>query len=286
MKNSSKMGPKVFIVATPLGNLKDCSLRMKEVLASVDLIACEDTRVTRKLLAALEIKGPPLISYYDQVEERRAEELIRRVQDDGISLAVLSDAGTPCIADPGYRLVKKARERGIPVIPIPGPSALATLISTSGLASDRVLFVGFLPRKEKALREEIQSWRNVRASIVAFETAKRLAATLELMAEQLPSAFVCVGRELTKAFEEIHTLPVAQASQWAKDHKSLKGELSLMIDPGKTDAKSDESRLLEKAKFLRSKGLSNRDIMEFFGDRVEDRKAFYKGLNLSAKRGV
>ena len=150
--------PVIFIVATPIGNLDDLTPRALATLRNVDIIAAEDTRNTRKLLTHFNIQGKELVSYHDHVEDTRSEQLVERLLRDGLSLALVSDAGTPCVADPGYRLVRHAKQNGIKVHPVPGASALTSLVSASGLPSDRVLFVGFLPVKESDIRREIQSW--------------------------------------------------------------------------------------------------------------------------------
>ncbi len=224
--------PVIFIVATPIGNLDDITPRALATLKNVDIIAAEDTRNTRKLLTHFGISGKDLVSYHDHVEEAKSQQLVRRLLDEGKSLALVSDAGTPCVADPGYRLVKVAKENGIKVHPVPGASALTSLVSASGLPSDRVLFVGFLPVKESDMRREIQSWAVTRASVVYFEPTRRLETSLGLIAEIYPEAEVSVGRELTKLYEEIETLPVAQMLDWVRGHSVLKGEAVVMVRPG------------------------------------------------------
>lgn len=275
------MSARIYVVATPLGNREDLSPRARKTLQEAQLIACEDTRRTGQLLRSLEIPYAGLVSYYDANEVQRAEELIQRIQNENLTLALVSDAGTPAIADPGFRLIKLAHEHGIPVVTIPGPSTLSALISVSGLPSDRVLFVGFLPRKKSQVIEEIQIWKKSRASIVAFETPNRLCESLTTIAEHLPSAQVCIGRELTKIYEEVHLFPIKQALQWAEEHTHLKGELALMLDPVLSEEETIHEEwepLLQKAKFLRERGLSAKDLVEFFSDEVVDKKELYKRM--------
>lgn len=221
----------VFIVATPIGNLDDMTPRAIATLKNVDIIAAEDTRNTRKLLTHFGIPGKELISYHDHGEEQRALGLIDRIERDGLSLAVVSDAGTPCVADPGYRLVRLAKERGIKVHPVPGPSALTSLVSASGLPSHRFTFVGFLPTKSKELRAEIMSWAATGGAIVYFEPTRRLESSLLVIADVYPAAQVSIGRELTKLYEEIVTFPVSEALSWVQGHGILKGEAVVMVDP-------------------------------------------------------
>ena len=226
-------GPVVYVVATPIGNLADLSPRARAVLAAVDLIAAEDTRRARTLLGQLQIRPPRLVSYQDHGEAARAESLLATIIDEAASVAIISDAGTPCIADPGYRLVAAARAAGVPVHPVPGPSALTALVSASGLPSDRVLFIGFLPAKAAALRTEVMSWsRAGAASVVFFEPTRRLTKSLAVIAEIYPAARVAVGRELTKLFEETVVMAIADAVIWASAHESLRGEASVMVTPG------------------------------------------------------
>jgi 16S rRNA (cytidine1402-2'-O)-methyltransferase len=233
--------PCIYIVATPIGNLEDLTPRALETLRTADIIAAEDTRNTRKLLTHFNIVGKELVSYHDHVEEFKSQQLVERIQRDGLSLALVSDAGTPCVADPGYRLVRLAKKYNIKVHPIPGASAVTSLVSASGLPSDRFLFVGFLPTKDSDMRREIQSWTVMRASIVYFEPTRRLETSLALIAEIHPRAEVSVGRELTKLFEEIVTRPVAEMLDWVRGHTVLKGEAVVMVYLGERAEAEDAS---------------------------------------------
>ena len=238
-KGEAARGPVVFVVATPIGNLGDLSERAVRTLAGADVIAAEDTRQTRKLLTHLQqtqdargivMGSPDLVAYHDHNEEQQAVKLVERILQRSEVLALVSDAGTPCISDPGFRLVEAAREAGITVHPIPGPSALLALASASGLPTDRLLFTGFPPTKAKALHDEVKSWIAAKASVVFFESTRRLKKTLELMAQDLPEARVAVGRELTKLHEEIFTGSIEAAVAWASAHESMRGEASVMVD--------------------------------------------------------
>ena len=257
MANEKQAEPAIFIVATPIGNLDDLTPRALATLKNVDMIAAEDTRNTRKLLTHFGITGKELISYHDHVEETRSKQLIERIMTDQLTLALVSDAGTPCVADPGYRLVRLAKKEGITVHPVPGASALTSLISASGLPSDRVLFVGFLPTKESELRREIQSWSVARAAVVYFEPTRRLEVSLAAIAEIYPDAEVSVGRELTKMYEEIETLPVEEMLSWIRGHGVLKGEAVVMVHPNvSSDAEEarDEASAVALAKAAALKG--------------------------------
>lgn len=277
--------PVIFIVATPIGNLDDLTPRALATLRNVDIIAAEDTRNTRKLLTHFNITGKELISYHDHVEAVRSEQLVDRLERDGLSLALVSDAGTPCVADPGYRLVRLAKQRGIKVHPVPGASALTSLISASGLPSDRVLFVGFLPTKESDLRREIQSWAVARAAIVYFEPTRRLESSISLIAEIHPHAEVSVGRELTKLYEEIETLPVADALDWVKGHSVLKGEAVVMVHlgeaPAHDEASESESAMAHVEQAARkgfASGKTLKDLLKELGGLGIQRSELYQML--------
>jgi 16S rRNA (cytidine1402-2'-O)-methyltransferase len=233
------MTAQVFVVATPIGNLGDLTERAIRTLASADVIAAEDTRQTRKLLTYLQqtqpargiqVGSPELVAYHDHNEEAQAVRLVSRIKERGEVLALVSDAGTPCISDPGFRLVEAAREAGIHVYPVPGPSALLALASVAGLPSDRILFLGFPPTKPKALDQEIRRWVLAQSSVVFFESTRRLAKTLSRIARSLPGARVAVGRELTKLHEEIFRGSVEDAAGWAAGHEAMRGEATVMVD--------------------------------------------------------
>lgn len=262
----------VYVVATPIGNLDDITQRALNTLKNVDLIAAEDTRNTWKLLNHFGITGKEMVSYHDHGEEKRAETLLDRIQREGLSLAIVSDAGTPCVADPGYRLVHMAKQRGVMVHPVPGPSAVTTLVSASGLPSDRFTFVGFLPSKVAERKREMESWKSLRGSIVFFEATRRLATTLTELVDIHPTCVVSVGRELTKLYEEIVTLPVGEALIWVESHASLKGEAVVMIGFDAKELEDFESAIVEnaehairlRAKAEFSRGKSLKDLLKEF----------------------
>ena len=276
--------PTLYVVATPIGNLDDITPRAIATLKNVDIIAAEDTRNTRKLLSHFNISGAELISYHDHVEDERSEKLISRMIRDGVSIALVSDAGTPCVADPGYRLVRLAKEHGIKVHPVPGASALTSLVSASGLPSDRVLFIGFLPTKESDLRREVQSWIKTNAAVVYFEPTRRLEASLTVIAEIYPNAEVAIGRELTKLYEEIETKPVAEAISWLQGHSVLKGEAVVMVHMGAADEGSEvqSNLLINQAKAAAVRGFSSgktlKDLLKELGGIGLSRTELYQLL--------
>ena len=219
--------PGLYIVATPIGNLGDVTRRSADVLSRCDAVACEDTRVTGKLLKHLGISRP-LWRYDDHSAAEDRARLLEALR--GKAVALVSDAGTPLVSDPGYKLVREARAAGIPVTSLPGPSAPVVALTLSGLPSDRFLFAGFLPAKDKARAETLAELARVRATLVFFETAPRLVKSLEAIGEVLPGREVAVARELTKLYEECRSGTAAELAAHYEAHPP-RGEIVLMIGP-------------------------------------------------------
>jgi len=219
--------PGFYIVATPIGNLGDVTIRAVDVLRSVSLIACEDTRVTGKLLKAYNIKTR-MQRYDDHASESVRERLIETASSEPVAL--VSDAGTPLVSDPGYRLVREARERGVAVTTIPGACAAIAGLTLSGLANDRFLFAGFLPVKEKARKNLLDKLGPVAATLIFYETGPRLVRSLRAMAETWPTREVAVARELTKLHEECRTGPASELMEHYEAHPP-KGEIVVMVGP-------------------------------------------------------
>ncbi len=219
----------LYIVATPIGHLKDVSLRTLETLAAADIVACEDTRVTAKLLQRYGIRAR-MRSYDDHARDADREALLGKVGAGG-SVALVSDAGTPLVSDPGFRLVAEAKARGLPVIPVPGPSALIAALSAAGLPTDRFAFEGFLPPKREARRTRIQALDRFGGTVALYEAPQRLVATLtdlaELLGEEREAA---VARELTKSFEEIRRGPLAELLAHY-EATSPRGEIVILLAP-------------------------------------------------------
>ncbi len=202
MNETTDMEGKLFVVGTPIGNLEDITFRAVKTLKDVDLIACEDTRRAKILLQHYEI-DTPTVSYNEHNERQRIPELIEKLKA-GSSIALLSDAGMPTISDPGYRLVRAARDAEIQVISVPGPSAVTAALSVSGLPSDRFIFEGFLPRKKGKRERKIMEFRDETRTVVIFESVHRIERTLHELAELLGrDRKIAVCRELTKIFEEV-----------------------------------------------------------------------------------
>lgn len=221
------LSPGLYIVATPIGNLGDITLRAITTLRGVAAVACEDTRVTGKLLHHLEIKQR-LIRYDDHASEATRDHILALAGEKPVAL--VSDAGTPLISDPGFKLVRAARERGIAVTSLPGPSAAIMALTLAGLPSDRFLFAGFLPSKDKARREALRGLAAINATLVLYETAPRLTDALAAIGEELPAREIAVARELTKRFEECRT---GSAAELIAHYTAAppKGEIALVIAP-------------------------------------------------------
>ncbi len=220
--------PGLHIVATPIGNLGDITLRALETLAGADAIACEDTRVTRKLLDRYVI-ATPLTPYHDHNAEQARPVLLRRL-GDGASIALVSDAGTPLISDPGFKLVRAAHEAGVPVTALPGASATLAALTTAGLPTDQFFFAGFLPPKQGARRARIAELVRIPATLVLFETGPRLAAALADLAAGLGPREAAVCRELTKLHEEVRRGDLAALAQSCPESES-RGEIVVVIGP-------------------------------------------------------
>ncbi|WP_067731881.1 16S rRNA (cytidine(1402)-2'-O)-methyltransferase [Novosphingobium naphthalenivorans] len=229
------LSPGLYIVATPIGNLSDITLRAVDVLRGVDAVACEDTRVTGKLLHHLGLKKK-LIRYDDHAGEGDRERLLALMENQPVAL--VSDAGTPLISDPGYRLVRTARERGIAVTSLPGPNAAVVAMTLSGLPNDRFLFTGFLPNKAKAREEVLAELGTVPATLVFYETAPRLDAALQAIDAMLPGREVAVARELTKKFEECRSGTPAELAAHYAAHPP-KGEIVLLVAPPSDEPAAD-----------------------------------------------
>jgi len=222
------ISPRLWIVATPLGNPDDLSLRAREVLAAADLILAEDTRRAARLCAQCGLEGRRFLSFHDHNETERQEEVLRLLRD-GHSLALISDAGTPLLADPGYRLVRACRREGLPVSPIPGPPAPAAALSAAGIPPLPYTFLGFLPRDTSGRENLLTAFAHVPGSLVFFERKDRLGESLAVAARILGPREVAVCRELTKAHEEFILLRLENSQTMLPD--TLLGEITVIIGP-------------------------------------------------------
>ncbi len=233
----------LYIVATPIGNLSDMSQRAIEVLQQVDVIAAEDTRHSGFLLQHFAIKTPS-ISLHDHNEQQRSETLLEKLQQ-GESIALISDAGTPLISDPGYKLVSLVREHNIRVVPVPGSCAVITALSASGLASDRFSFEGFLPSKQGARQQALQMLVDESRTMIFYDAPRRLKGTLSDMVEVFgDDRPACLARELTKLHETITTQSLRELLEWvSEDSNQLKGECVLLVEGVKQQKDASETEI-------------------------------------------
>lgn len=220
---------RLWVVATPLGNLGDITLRAKEAIATCDLVACEDTRVTGGLLRHLSI-SKPMLAYHEHNEKEVAVQIADKIAG-GANIALITDAGTPGISDPGFRVTRECRKRGLTVTPLPGPCAIIALLSASGLPTNAFRFIGFLPPKSAARMRFLESIKTADETVVLHESCHRISDFLDEMLEVLGAdRVVCVGRELTKLHETIRTAPLRELVPALKAG-SLKGEFTVAIAP-------------------------------------------------------
>jgi 16S rRNA (cytidine1402-2'-O)-methyltransferase len=233
------MNPGVlYVVATPIGNLEDLTLRALRVLKEVDLVACEDTRRTRGLLTHFGIHVP-VTSYFAHNTLAKGEVLLRALAE-GKSVALVTDAGTPGISDPGFLLVRAARDAGIPVVPVPGPSAVIAALSAAGVPADRFVFDGFLPVKPGRRLHRLEALRALEMTIVCYESPHRVLASLEAIARVFGDAEIVVARELTKQFEEVLRDAPARLREHFARHE-VRGEFTLVIPHTRTRPSDGEN---------------------------------------------
>ncbi|PCI45398.1 MAG: 16S rRNA (cytidine(1402)-2'-O)-methyltransferase, partial [Alphaproteobacteria bacterium] len=238
-KLNKKIMPGLYIVSTPIGNLGDMSFRGRDVLKQADIIACEDTRVTGKLLAYFDV-GTPAISYHDHNEQKVLPLLMEKLTAGQI-VALVSDAGTPLISDPGYRLVKEARAAGFLVSSIPGASAVLAALASAGLPTDRFMFAGFLPGKTMARRKILAELSPLKSTLVFYESPKRLKDSLKDIFEVLGDREAAICRELTKLFEEVRSGHLSELEKHYRKADRPKGEIVIIVGPpGVTEVSEDQ----------------------------------------------
>ncbi|MFC4075564.1 16S rRNA (cytidine(1402)-2'-O)-methyltransferase [Salinithrix halophila] len=236
-KSFDETGGLLYIVGTPIGNLEDVSARVHQTLEQADLIACEDTRHTRKLLSHLGL-AKPMISYHEHNRFSRMEELTDRMEA-GERVALVSDAGMPGLSDPGEELVREAVERGVPVIPVPGPNAALTAVVASGLPAQPFLFVGFLPRHSKERKAELERWRHIPASLLFYEAPHRIRQMLADVQEVLGDREAAIARELTKKHEEWLRGRVSECLTWFEEEQP-RGEMTVVIKGASPETKESQ----------------------------------------------
>ncbi|MEK6410852.1 MAG: 16S rRNA (cytidine(1402)-2'-O)-methyltransferase [Acidobacteriota bacterium] len=257
------MAGTLFIVATPIGNLEDITLRALRVLKEVDLIACEDTRHTRKLLARYQI-SKPTVSYHQHNERERAAELIKKLEA-GLNIALVSDAGTPLISDPGLHIVQEAIEREITVVPISGPSALITALSAAGLSTAEFTFVGFLPSRGAVRKARLKELAGIKSTLILYEAPHRIRATIEDARVAFGDRECVIARELTKLHEEFVR---GQLSEIEVPEGSARGEIVLLIGPPvqghakQTAGEATRSMVEEVEHLINAEGLDQKTALK------------------------
>jgi 16S rRNA (cytidine1402-2'-O)-methyltransferase len=264
--------PSLYIVATPIGNLEDISLRALRTLREVKLIAAEDTRRTKQLLSAYDIKTPTT-SYHERNKLAKLDYILSRLSDGDVAL--VSDAGMPGISDPGYELIVACAQRGIPVVPIPGPSVVITALAVSGLDSGQFIYLGFLPHKASARRHLLESVAGEPATIVVLESPHRLLVALNDILHVLGDRRVAVCRELTKIHEEVFRGRISQAI----DHfTEPRGEFTLVIEGKKEEEKPQLTEAIEKQlQYMRQSGLAAKEaVAKIAGETGLSRKELYR----------
>ncbi len=265
--------PKLYVVATPIGNLNDLTPRMHDALEAADLIAAEDTRVTMKLLSRFELKKP-MISCHRHNEENRAPQLIARMLEEDLTVALTCDAGTPGISDPGHLLVRAAWEAGIPIEPVSGPSAVVTCLSASGFDAREFAFFGFLPREKKALHEKLKSIQKTGIPVfVLYESPHRVVELVQAIAEEWEQAQVCVCSDLTKKFERMYRGYAGSVAEAISANPNAdKGEYCMAVDLSEVAAKEEAPKPEITAElYLLSRLLDQVD----FDDAVEEAREKY-----------
>ncbi|WP_371821862.1 16S rRNA (cytidine(1402)-2'-O)-methyltransferase [Skermanella sp. TT6] len=277
----SKPTPGLYLVATPIGNAADITLRALSVLRAADAIACEDTRVTRKLLNAHGV-GTPMISYHEHNAAKMRPVLLERL-GAGETIALVSDAGTPLISDPGYKLVRDCVAAGLPVTTLPGACAPVTALVLSGLPTDRFLFAGFLPPKSAARRAAAHELAGVRATLVFFESKERLAAALADLHAVLGDREAAVARELTKLFEEVRRGRLAELAAHYAEHGPPKGEIVVVVGPPEEGAGAADEASVDKALADAMERMSVRDAASEVAARTgwPRRQVYARALELS-----
>ena len=276
------LAPGLYLVATPIGNLADISLRALAVLARADLIAAEDTRHSRKLLSHFGIKGE-LTPYHEHNAAKERPRLLARIKA-GFSVALISDAGTPLISDPGYKLVREALETGLTVVSVPGASAALAALTSAGLPTDTFLFAGFLPPKGGARRKRLEELKPVPATLIFYETALRLSATLADMSEMFGAREAAVARELTKLHESVARGTPAELAAKFNSSPELKGEFVVLVGPPSASEAEvgDEAILSSLKRALRQE--SFRDAVRSVAEELKVKRSRVYDLGLALER--
>ena len=276
--------PGLYIVSTPIGNLGDISSRAIKTLSSVDLIACEDTRVTGKLLHRFGI-STPMIPYHDHNAAKMRPDILARMIK-GESVALVSDAGTPLLSDPGYKLVQETTNSGVSVFAIPGPSALLAALAVAALPTDRVLFAGFLPPKSGKRREVIEEFKSIQATLVFYESTQRLAASLGDLEDVLGARSAAVCRELTKLYEETRRGTLSELASHYANSDTPKGEIVIVVGPPDDDENKLTERDIDQELELALSKFSLRDAVDAVAGKLNSprRLIYSRAINLQNRK--
>ena len=254
------MTGKLFVVSTPIGNLEDVTLRSLDVLRSCQLIACEDTRTTKKLLARYGIKTN-LTSYHEHSEVEKSQRLLEKLKE-GKDVALVSDAGTPSVSDPGWRLVNLSIENNIEVVPVPGPSATLSALVVSGLPTDSFLFLGFFPKTTGKKKELLKDVKDYPYTLIFYESVRRLSGTLSVLLEILGDRNVCVAREMTKLYEETIRGSVSEVTSIFSERDSVKGEVTVVLEGCREGGKKISTEEAQKTlRAMKERGVALSDAV-------------------------
>jgi 16S rRNA (cytidine1402-2'-O)-methyltransferase len=280
----SELAPGLYVTATPIGNLGDVTLRALSVLASADLVLCEDTRVTRRLLDRYGLR-PQLLAYHEHNAASVRPRVLERL-GAGETVALVSDAGTPLISDPGYKLVEAAIEAGHRIFPIPGASAALAALVAAGLPTDRFFFEGFLPAKSGQRKTRVAELAEIPATLVAYETGPRLAASLRDLADGLGAREAAICRELTKKFEEVRRGTLVQLAAHYGEVSEPKGEIVIVIAPPPAESKDLPPDALDAELTAALRKLSVKDATDFVvaNTGMKRRQVYQRALTLAGNR--
>ena len=285
---ASSDGGRLFLVATPIGNLQDVTLRALETLRQVDWIACEDTRRTRKLLHHFGI-DTPFVSYHEHNQSRQGPRILAWLKEEK-QVALVSDAGTPLLSDPGEALVREAIEAGIPVISVPGANAAINALIVSGLSTKRFTFLGFLPRHAKRMRDELQRFRSAQETLVLYEAPHRLAQLLRTALEELGDRRVVLVRELTKKHEEVIRGTLVEVVDWLSQ-TDVRGEFTVLIEGGEQTVEAEDKPhwtawdVSEHVAWYIQQGMSRMEAMKHVAkDRNMSKREVYQMVHRVARQ--
>ena len=279
------MSGKLYIVSTPIGNLEDITLRALRILKEVDFIACEDTRTTGKLLSRYAI-AKPLVSYHEHNELEKSKELVSFLME-GKNIALVSDAGTPGVSDPGYRLVKLASENGVEVLSIPGPSSAISALSVSGLPTSGFAFFGFPPRTKKHLTDFLLRIKSYPETLIFFESPKRVVKTLRVIADVLGDRGISLSREMTKLYEETIRGSVSEVLGEIEKRGEVKGEVTIIVEGASPESEEADTEAVDTMlQSYKKKGLSLKDAVKIVSGETgySKSKTYKRALSIWGQR--